>query len=414
MTRIVAFLVTLVLMISIGALAQSQSQSPSQVRDRLEDIRKRIAHPPFQVRPNATTAPTGYSPAQISHAYGLDTLTNNGAGQIIAIVDAFDDPTIASDLQTFTNFFGLPAINTSCNVAAGPHPCFQKVFAQGRQPRTDSGWALEISLDVEWAHAVAPSADILLVESSSNSLSNLLGGVDTAVRMGAKVVSMSWGSGEFAFETFFDSHFNVTGVTFTASSGDNGGAPLWPAVSPFVVAVGGTTLPLDASGNLTGPETAWSGSNGDASFFEAEPGYQNTYPIPDTGGARGVPDVSYVADPNTGVSVYDTTPFNGQSGWFQIGGTSVGAPQWAAIIGLANQGRSCASNGSGCLSSSNANFSPLYNAASPPLSTTYNSNYRDITAGSNVCCAAGPGYDFVTGLGSPLANSLVSALVTSP
>jgi len=407
MTRIVAFLVTLVLWISIGALAQSQSQG--------HDPRERTAHHPIRVRGNATIAPTGYSPAQIRHAYGFDTLTNDGAGQIIAIVDAFDDPTIASDLQTFTNFFGLPAINTSsCNVSAGPHPCFQKVFAQGTRPVTNSGWALEIALDVEWAHAVAPGADILLVESTNNRISRLLGAVDVAVSMGAKVVSMSWGSNEFSSETFFDSHFNVTGVTFTASSGDSGGAPLWPAVSPFVVAVGGTTLPLDASGNLTGPETAWGGSNGDASFFEAEPGYQNNYPIPDTAGARGAPDVSYIADPNTGVSVYDTTAFFGQSGWFQIGGTSVGAPNWAALIALANQGRSCASSGSQCLSTSNTNFSPLYNAASPPLSTTYNSNYRDITSGSNVCCTASPGYDFVTGLGSPLAGQLVPFLVASP
>ncbi len=410
MSRFVAFLATLILMASIGNPAQSQSRG----RTPEEDARLRTARAPFHVRGNATTAPTGYSPEQIRHAYGFDALTNNGAGQIIAIVDAFDDPTIASDLQTFINFYGLPPINTSCTVAAGPHPCFQKVYAQGFRPKTNGGWALEISLDVEWAHVVAPGADILLVESSNNFLSSLLGAVDVAVQSGAKVVSMSWGAGEFAFETSLDSHFNRTGVTFTASSGDSGGDPEWPAVSPFVVAVGGTTLPLDASGNLIGPETAWGGSNGGASFIEAEPGYQNIYPIPDTGGARGVPDVSYVADPNTGVAVYDTTSFFGQKGWFQIGGTSVGAPQWAAIIGLANQGRSCASNGIGCLSTSNTNFSPLYNAASPPLSTTYNSNYRDITAGSNVCCAAGPGYDFVTGLGSPLANSLVSALVTSP
>lgn len=369
------------------------------------------ARPPIHLRHMATTSPTGYSPSQIRHAYGFDTLSNTGSGQIIGIVDAFDDPTAASDLKTFITTFGLTMMNglpgtPSCSVSAGPHPCFQKVYAQSK-PRTDSGWALEISLDVQWAHTVAPGADILLVEAKTNSFSNLLGAVDAAVSGGAKVVSMSWGGSEFSSESSYDFHFNKSGVTFTASSGDSGTGVIYPAVSPYVVGVGGTSLPLDGSGNLTGAETAWSGSGGGISSIESEPGYQTNYPIPNTGGKRGVPDVSYNADPNTGVSVYDSTRYQGQAGWWQVGGTSAGAPQWAALIALADQGRGSS------LSSNSLSSSPEYNAAS---GSAYSSNYRDITSGTNGSCAttcsAATGYDFVTGVGSPLGNNLVPYLQT--
>lgn len=218
---------------------------------------------------------------------------------------------------------------------------------------------------------------------------------------------MSWGGGESSSETSSDSHFNVTGVSFTASSGDSGHGVIYPSASPYVIGVGGTTLPLDSSGNLTGSEAAWSGSGGGISAYESEPGYQSSYPIPNTGGKRGVPDVSYDADPNTGVSVYDTTSYQGQSGWFVVGGTSAGAPQWAALIALVDQGRSSS------LPSNNLSSSPEYNAAA---SVVYASNYRDITSGTNgTCgslCTAATGYDFVTGLGSPLANSLVPYMQT--
>ncbi|MBI3459326.1 hypothetical protein HY009_00080 [Candidatus Acetothermia bacterium] len=218
---------------------------------------------------------------------------------------------------------------------------------------------------------------------------------------------MSWGGSEFSSESSSNFHFNVNGVSFTASSGDNGTGVIYPAAAPFVIAVGGTTLPLDSAGNLTGSETAWSGSGGGISAFEAEPGYQSSYPIPNTGGKRGVPDVSYNANPSTGVSVYDTTRFQGQLGWFVIGGTSAGAPQWAALIAIVNQGRISP------LSSNNLTSSPEYNAAT---SAVYASNYRDITAGTNgTCgsvCTATTGYDFVTGLGSPRANNLVPYLQT--
>ncbi len=369
------------------------------------------AHPPIHARPLATTSPTGYSPGQIRHAYGFDQLIATGAGQTVAIVDAFDDPTAAVDLQTFITTFSSPTMHglsatDPCTVAGGLHPCFQKVFAQNHA-RTESSWALEISLDVQWAHAVAPGADILLVESRDNRLGNLLGAVTVAVNDGAKAVSMSWGAGEFLGENYYDSYFNHTGVTFLAASGDSGNGILWPAVAPDVVAAGGTTLPLDTNGNLTTAETAWSGSGGGISAVEAEPSYQSSYPIPSTNGKRGVPDVSYDADPVTGVSVYDSTPYNNQIGWWQVGGTSASAPQWAGLVALADQSRSTS------LSSNDLNSSPEYNAAA---SAVYTSNYRDVTSGSNgscgSVCTATPGYDFVTGLGSPLANNLVPYLAT--
>lgn len=359
----------------------------------------------------ATTSPTGYRPVQVRQAYGFDEVSNNGAGQIIGIVSAFDNPAAAADLKTFIKTFGLKQMyglpdRKPCTVAAGPHPCFQLVYAQGTQPAVDPGWALETALDVQWAHAIAQGADILLVETDTNSLGNMFAGVDVAVAGGASVVSMSWGTPEFPVEYLFDGTFDHTGVTFIASSGDLGNGLLYPAASAFVVAVGGTSLPLDKSGGRKGTETAWSGSGGGISPSELEPGYQTTYPIPTTSGFRGNPDVAYNADPATGVSVYLTTAVAGQMGWFSVGGTSAGAPQWAGLTALANQLRK-----SGNLSSNSLLQSPQYAAGA---SAVYKKNYRDITAGTNggcgAACIAGPGYDFVTGLGSPRANKLVRFL----
>ncbi len=297
-----------------------------------------VAHPPIHVKPAATTSAQGYGPSQIRSAYGFNLLSQTGAGQVIGVVDAFDDPTAATDLETFIGNFGLANMNglpgqALCTVAAGPHPCFQKVFAQNNA-RTNDSWALEISLDVQWAHAIAPGADILLVESRDNRLGNLLGAVITAANDGAHAVSMSWGASEFLGENNYDSYFSVNGVTFVAASGDNGNGILWPAVAPDVVGAGGTTLPFTcpAGQTLCAPingtvnpsgETAWSGSGGGISAYEPEPGYQSSYAqnnptygatLSTTGGKRGVPDVAYDADPNTGVSVYDSTPYNGQTG----------------------------------------------------------------------------------------------------
>jgi len=182
------------------------------------------ARPPIHVKGNATSAPTGLSPAQTRHAYGFDQITNQGAGQIIGIVDAYDDPKIESDLGVFDSQFGLPTCTTS-------NGCFQKIYASGSKPKTNSGWSLEISLDVEWSHAIAPQAEIILVEAASNSFTDLLLAVDVAVQHGASVVSMSWGGSEFSSEGSYDTHFAVNGVTFTASSGDSGNGVEYPAAS---------------------------------------------------------------------------------------------------------------------------------------------------------------------------------------
>jgi hypothetical protein len=259
---------------------------------------------------------------------------------------------------------------------------------EGRTPNS-SGWAQEISLDVEWAHAIAPAAHILLVEARSSSLSDLLTAVDYATNHGAQTVSMSWGAGEFSSESSYDGHFLHTGVTYVASSGDTGSLTEWPAVSPNVVGVGGTALNVDSSGTYLS-ETGWSGSGGGISAYEAKPGYQSGVTLSAT--KRTTPDVAYDASPSTGVAVYDS--YFGGGGWGQYGGTSAGAPQWAALIALANQGRSTPLSSSGTL---NAIYS----------GTT---NFHDVTSGSSGTYSAGTGYDLVTGIGSPMANNLIAYL----
>ena len=194
------------------------------------------------------------SPSATRHAYGFDQIVNQGAGQVIGIVDAYDDPNIESDLGVFNSTFVLPTCTTN-------NGCFHKVYAQGFRPSTNAGWALEISLDVEWAHAIAPQAHIVLVEAASNSFANLVQAVDVAIQNGASVVSMSFGGSEFSSETSYDSHFAGNGVTFTASSGDSGDGVEYPAASPGVVGVGGTTLTTGTGGSYMS-ETAWSGSGG--------------------------------------------------------------------------------------------------------------------------------------------------------
>jgi Chitobiase/beta-hexosaminidase C-terminal domain/Fn3 associated len=340
-------------------------------------------HPPRHdlITPFSSSSPVGngYTPQQLQHAYGFDQLNTTGAGQVIAIVDAYGSPTIQADLNTFCAAFGLPSTTV------------QIYFPQGSPP-VDPGfpnWATETSLDVEWAHAIAPGATIVLIASKSNATTDLFAAVDYAASIGASQVSMSWGGSEFSTEGGSDFHFHVAGMAFFAASGDNGAGATYPASSPFVVGVGGTTLALDSSFNITS-ETAWSGSGGGASIYEAVPGYQAGWW---SGTAtRGVPDVAYDADPATGVPVY-LTGF----GWRQFGGTSMSAPQWAALFALANS-----------LSAQSLSPAPgvLYSLAN----TNYAGYYRDIISGNDGANLAGPGYDLVTGLGSPLGNQLVIAL----
>jgi subtilase family serine protease len=325
------------------------------------------AEPLFRVKPGTASLPIGLSPAQVRKAYNLPT---SGGFGTIAIIDAFDNPNVLNDFVVFSNQFGLPTNSL-------------EVHKMGSTIRVDASWALEISLDVQWAHAIAPNANILLVEAKSANLADLLGAVSYAVsRSDVVAVSMSWGDAEFAQELNFDSYFlSSLGAAFFAASGDNGSGVMWPSSSPNVIGVGGTTLYLNADGSVAS-EIVWSGSGGGISTYESEPSYQAAYGISGVNGKRAVPDASYNADPASGVPVYDTVSYQGQTGWFTVGGTSAGTPQWAAIHSLG-------------LSVSNDH---LYQDAKA-RSSFY---FRDITSGSNGDYSAAVGYDLVTGLGSPV------------
>ncbi|MGD1210624.1 MAG: S53 family peptidase [Candidatus Acidiferrales bacterium] len=350
---------------------------------------------------SSTSGPptSAFAPAQVRHAYGFDQITNQGAGQTIGIVDAYDDPNAEADLGAFDAQFNLPACTSS-------NGCFRKIYSKGSKPAANANWAVEIALDVEWAHAVAPKATILLVEAPSNSLSDLVAAVDVAVRDGASVVSMSWTVGEFNGEISLDNHFASNGVTFLAASGDSGTGVAYPAASPDVIGVGGTTLVLSANGSYSS-ETAWSGSGGGLSTMEREPSFQSQFAIPDDPrGYRGSPDVSYNANPGTGYAIYDSVGINGYSGWFQVGGTSAGTPQWAALFAIANSLRAAARKSN--LSSTDTTVYSLAKAAPA-------TDFHAVTQGTNgtcgTICTASAGYDYVTGLGTSQAAALINALV---
>jgi subtilase family serine protease len=282
------------------------------------------------VQPQVSTSPAGLSPATIQSVYGFSTSSTAGAGQTIAIVDAYDDPAAESDLAVFSSQFGLPA----CTTANG---CFKKVNQTGgaKYPRANAGWALEISLDVQWAHAIAPGAKILLVEANSNSFTDLLAAEDYA-QTHAQYVSNSWGGSEFSGESSYDSHFTQSGVSFFVSSGDAGLPAEYPSASPNVISVGGTTLHF-SGGNFTS-ETGWSSGGGGCSAYEtatsAQSGF-NTYSQVNCGGKRATPDVSLDADPASGVAVYDSFKYQGKAGWWTVGGTSASSPMWAARSAVA-------------------------------------------------------------------------------
>jgi subtilase family serine protease len=375
-----------------------------------------------------------FTPMQIRHAYGVDQITFNqgtvigdGAGQTIAIVDAFYDPSIQSDLAAFSSRFGLPQLDGKTG-----HGSFTQLDLSNKtySPVGDD-WTVETALDVEWAHAVAPKANILLAEAASDTSdatgkpTDLLNAVSAAANTSGVVsVSMSWGVGEVPQETSWDSYFTKPGVTFVAASGDYGAGTIWPAVSPNVVSVGGTTLHLTSS-NTISSETGWGsgswssyfgGSGGGFSQYEPLPSYQKGITTSSNGfkytsfGVRLNPDVAYVADPNTGLYVV------ANSSWYSVGGTSAGAPQWAALVAIADQGRALAHLSS---LSSMQTLNALY--ANP-------SGFHDVTKGSTgtysvydnkgnvvgtIPVTAGPGYDLVTGLGTPIANKIVPNLAAA-
>ena len=358
------------------------------------------------VSPLSRAGPTGYTPAQIRQAYGFNqitfnngTVTGDGSGTTIAIVDAYDDPKIANDLHQFDLQFGLS------------DPTLTKVNETGGTalPAANAGWITEIALDVEWAHAIAPGANILLVEANSASYSDLFTAVKYAADApGVVAVSMSWGGSEFSSESSYDSYFTTPsghgGVTFVAASGDSGSPVSYPAISPNVLSVGGTTLDLNSQGGY-GSETGWSDSGGGISAYESQPSYQKRVVTQSTT-HRTNPDVAYDADPNTGFPVYDSYNNPASSPWGQWGGTSDAAPQWAALIAIADQGRALA--GKAALDGATQTLPMLYAMPS--------SDFHDITSGRSVGhpkYSASVGYDLVTGRGTPYANLVVADLVGS-
>jgi subtilase family serine protease len=343
--------------------------------------------------PKIMAGPTGLGPAQIQSAYKLSGLASGG--KTVAIVDAFNDPRAASDLATYRQTYGLPP----CTVASG---CFKQVNQNGAAsplPRGDYGWATEISLDLDAVSAACPDCRILLVEAKSASTADLNKAEDTAAKSpGVVSVSNSWGAGEAQSELLDDSHFNHPGVAITAAGGDSGYGTSWPAVSPYVTAVGGTTL-TQASSNPRGwSESVWSGSGSGCSAFEPKPAWQV-----DTGCPRRTSnDVAAVGDPNTGLGVYDTYNSCGASGlcdlfiqlglaqgldgWAQVGGTSLSSPLIASVYALAGN------------ASSVVYGSYSYGHASSLFDVTTGS---DGTCAPTYLCQAGPHYDGPTGNGTP-------------
>ena len=324
-------------------------------------------------RTKAGTAPSGYGPASLQSAYKLLSATA-GSGRTVAIVDAYDDPHAEADLGTYRAQYGLPA----CTTANG---CFRKVAQDGstRYPRPDPGWSEEMSLDLDMVSAACPACHILLVEADDNTIKNLGAAVDEAVALGAKYVSNSYAASEDPAETGWDSYYDHPGVAITAASGDNGYGTSYPAASPDVTAVGGTSLVTDPAAPRGWAESAWSGAGSGCSTVERKPAWQV-----DTGCAnRTVADVSAVADPNTGVAVYDTS--NGNGGWNEVGGTSASSPMLAAMFALAG-------------SPGNTPADDIY---------THASDFFDVTSGNDgscspaYLCTAETGYDGPTGIGTP-------------
>ncbi|NUQ20113.1 MAG: peptidase S8 [Gemmatimonadaceae bacterium] len=323
--------------------------------------------------PMATTTPSGYGPADLTSAYSI--AANSGAGQTIAIVDAYDDPNAENDVNVYRSQYGLPA----CTTANG---CFKKINQSGgtSYPKANGSWAQEISLDLDMASAICPNCHILLVEASSNSFANLSAAVDQAAKTpGVVAISNSYGGSEYSSETTDEAHYNHPGIAVTVSSGDNGYGVEFPAASQYVTAVGGTHLTRSGTGWA---ETAWSGAGSGCSAYITKPSWQT-----DAGCARRtVADVSAVADPNTGVAVYDSYAYRGSSGWMVFGGTSVAAPIIASVYAVAN------------------NTSAITYGSYP---YSHTASLHDVTSGSNgTCggsylCTAITGYDGPTGLGTP-------------
>lgn len=374
-----------------------------------------------------------YSPAQVRAAYGLPALPSRdagldaeqaaqlGAGQTIYIVNAMHDPNIVAELAAFNQKFGLPgcvtkAIGPTASLplaAASSSGCeFSVVYSTAaggmttKAPAYESGWATEIALDVQWAHATAPLARLVLIESPDASLTSLLGGIKLANAMGPGVVSMSFGAPEGSYTAQVDSAFAGPGMSYLAATGDWGAGVYWPSVSPKVLAVGGTTLAYDGSGERR--ETAWSGTGGGMSAYAERPDYQSAaVPGLGTPARRTLADVAFNADPSSGQYVAMMSPGSSTVRWISVGGTSLSTPQWAGVVAIANAMR--ARSGQALLGQPHR---ALYgDIAAVPGS--YAAGFADIVEGRHgtcATCAATAGHDPLTGLGTPQVGALLSAL----
>jgi len=322
-------------------------------------------------KPVVTSTPGGYGPADLQSAYNLSATA--GGGATVAIVDAYNDPTAASDLALYRSTFTLPP----CTTTSG---CLRQVSQTGgsRLPRTNAGWATEISLDLDMVSAACPSCKILLVEASSASFTNLGAAVNYAATQGVAAISNSYGGSDTAQLSAYDH----SGIAITASSGDGGYGVEAPASFGSVVGVGGTSLNRNSAMSRRWAETAWSGAGSGCSAYNAKPSWQTSATLCSR---KAVADVSAVADPNTGVAVYDTTPYQGRTGWQVYGGTSVASPIIASVFAMAGK---------------TADYPASLLWANPPA-------LFDITTGLNgtcspsVWCTAGIGWDGPSGLGTP-------------
>ncbi|NUR58429.1 MAG: peptidase S8 [Catenulispora sp.] len=339
-----------------------------------------VAHPMFVpghaaagfIQPDAT--PAGYGPANLQSAYKLPSSTG-GTGQTVAIVDAYNDPTAEADLGVYRAQYGLPP----CTTANG---CFRKVNQNGgtSYPATNAGWATEISLDLDMVSAICPKCHILLVEATTASYANLGAAVNEAAALHANAISNSYGGGDVSDASA--PYYNHPGIAITASSGDSGYGVQFPASSHYVTAVGGTHL-TTAANSRGWSETVWSGAGSGCSTLNTALTGQASF---NTGCAkRAEADVSAVADPATGVAVYDSTPYNGRSGWQVYGGTSVSSPIIASVFALAGNAASINNN----------------------YPYAHSTSFFDVTSGSNGSCSpsqlchARVGWDGPTGLGTP-------------
>jgi len=367
---------------------------------------------------NGTGISGTLSPTDLRTHYNMPaSYPRSLANPTIAIVDAPGSGDIASDLNTFSAYYRLPLCNSA-------NPCFQKIdLSNGAAIARGNDWNVEIGLDVEWAHAMAPSANIVLVVAKSSSLADMMAAVKTAASQpGVVAVSMSWGSREYSSETssVYDGVFNslqtASGIVFLASSGDtgdNGSNQLYPAASPFVTAVGGSSIksvgylpPSSAS------EIAWVYGGGGASIYETMPAYQSAYlagsqVLTLNKGKRAIPDVAYAADPNASpVGVYA----NGY--WYAVGGTSAGAPQWGAILTQIanNRVQSGKSSLQSLVKSTPGGFNGLIYQAKLDSSSFFDITVGSDNTGHKACalCNASQGYDDVTGLGVPNVGNLLA------